>query len=163
MAAGCCTTWRDCNRPSGVAGYKRAAKAIAAGIDRSVADLVEEGILRDVPFVGSSSERVVKELLLTGASQTVEGGDSRFLQARGSGEAPPLPARLLEPPRVVALDAPMDTAIVVDPRLSGRSPDALDVERRRRERRGLAEAAIELEWTRIGSPVTPTGCRSRGA
>src|SRR6186713_2991128 len=53
-------------------GYKRAAKAIAAGIDRSVVDLVNEGILRDVPFVGPSSERVVRELLRTGASQSVE-------------------------------------------------------------------------------------------
>ena len=44
-------------------GYKRAAKALAAGIDRSVVDLIEEGILRDVPFVGPSSERIVRELV----------------------------------------------------------------------------------------------------
>jgi hypothetical protein len=40
-------------------GYRRAARAIASGIDRSVADLVEEGIVRDVPFLGPSSERVI--------------------------------------------------------------------------------------------------------
>src|SRR5262252_3099239 len=53
-------------------GYKRAARAIASGVDRSVADLVEEGILRDVPFVGPSSERVIVELVRTGTSASVE-------------------------------------------------------------------------------------------
>jgi histidinol phosphatase-like PHP family hydrolase len=53
-------------------GYKRAAKALAGGIDRSVVDLIEEGTLRDVPFVGASSERVVAELVKTGASASVQ-------------------------------------------------------------------------------------------
>src|SRR5882672_10777774 len=53
-------------------GYKRAARALAAGIDRSVVDLIEEGTLRDVPYVGASSERVVSELVATGASATVD-------------------------------------------------------------------------------------------
>jgi len=53
-------------------GYTRAARAIASGIDRSVIDLVDEGILRDVPFVGPSSERVIVELVRTGASASVE-------------------------------------------------------------------------------------------
>src|SRR5579859_5978573 len=53
-------------------GYKRAARAIASGIDRSVADLVEEGTLRDVPFVGPSSERVIVEVVRTGTSASVE-------------------------------------------------------------------------------------------
>src|SRR6476646_10294522 len=53
-------------------GYKRAAKALAAGIDRSVVDLIAEGRLRDVPYVGASSERVVSELVATGASATVD-------------------------------------------------------------------------------------------
>src|SRR3954452_14936845 len=53
-------------------GYKRAAKALAAGIDRSVVDLIEEGILRDVPFVGPSSERIVAELVHTGAAPSVD-------------------------------------------------------------------------------------------
>lgn len=53
-------------------GYKRAAKALAAGIDRSVADLIEEGTLRDIPYVGPSSERVVAELVRTGASASVD-------------------------------------------------------------------------------------------
>src|SRR5829696_729967 len=53
-------------------GYKRAAKALAAGIDRSVVDLIDEGILRDIPFVGASSERIVSELVRTGASASVD-------------------------------------------------------------------------------------------
>src|SRR5215213_1299405 len=53
-------------------GYKRAAKALAAGIDRSVVDLIEEGSLRDIPFVGASSERIVSELVLTGSAASVD-------------------------------------------------------------------------------------------
>src|SRR5436190_14032459 len=53
-------------------GYKRAAKALASGTDRSVVDLIEEGTLRDLPYVGPSSERVVAELVKTGESASVE-------------------------------------------------------------------------------------------
>src|SRR5262245_65112061 len=53
-------------------GYQRAAKALASGIDRSVVDLIEEGTLRDVPYIGASSERVVSELVRTGRSATVD-------------------------------------------------------------------------------------------
>src|SRR6187402_560846 len=53
-------------------GYKRAAKALNAGIDRSVVDLIEDGTLRDVPFVGPSSERVVAELVKSGESPSVQ-------------------------------------------------------------------------------------------
>src|SRR3954465_14609060 len=52
-------------------GYKRAAKALAARIDRSVVDLIEEGTLRDVPFVGAASERIVSELVRAGESAAV--------------------------------------------------------------------------------------------
>ena len=52
-------------------GYKRAAKAIAAGVDRSIADLIAEGTLREIPYVGAASERVATELVRTGASATV--------------------------------------------------------------------------------------------
>lgn len=52
-------------------GYKRAAKAIA-GLSVPVADLVAAGTLRDVPFVGPSSERIVAEFVTGGSSPTVE-------------------------------------------------------------------------------------------
>jgi histidinol phosphatase-like PHP family hydrolase len=51
-------------------GYKRAARAIAS-LDVPVADLVAAGTLRDVPFVGPSSERIIVEFVTTGASATV--------------------------------------------------------------------------------------------
>ena len=52
-------------------GYKRAAKAIAR-LAVPVEQLVEQGTLREVPFVGPASERIVRELVLTGSSPTVE-------------------------------------------------------------------------------------------
>lgn len=51
-------------------GYKRAAKAIA-GLAVPVADLVAAGTLREVPYVGPSSERIITEYVTQGASPTV--------------------------------------------------------------------------------------------
>jgi len=132
-------------------GYKRAAKALAAGIDRSVVDLIEEGILRDVPYVGPSSERVVTELVRTGGSQLVEaalGSSSkrgevdkrrRFRRAYLSRHA-----------MRIALDAPLDSSIVSTRTYAGDlqmhstwSDGGETIE-------GLAEAAFELGWSRIG-------------
>src|SRR5260221_9355893 len=53
-------------------GYKRAATAFGAETDRSIVDLVEEGTLRDVPYVGASSERIASELVKTGTSASVQ-------------------------------------------------------------------------------------------
>lgn len=52
-------------------GYKRAAKAII-GLPMPVADVVAAGTLRDIPFVGPSSERVIVEFVRTGRSAIVE-------------------------------------------------------------------------------------------
>ena len=52
-------------------GYKRAAKAIA-GLPVAVTDLVAAGTLREVPFVGPASERIITEFVTQGASPTVE-------------------------------------------------------------------------------------------
>lgn len=52
-------------------GYKRAAKAIA-GLSVPVSDLVLAGTLRDVPFVGPSSERIIREFVKQGSSPTVD-------------------------------------------------------------------------------------------
>ena len=51
--------------------YKRAAKAVI-GLPMPVSDLVQAGTLRDVPFIGSSSARVIIELVETGSSKTVD-------------------------------------------------------------------------------------------
>ena len=52
-------------------GYKRAAKAVVA-LPMEVRDLVEAGTLRDVPYIGPSSARVITELVEAGRSPTVE-------------------------------------------------------------------------------------------
>ena len=52
-------------------GYKRAAKAILY-LPVPVSDLIEAGTLRDVPYVGPSSTRIVAELVRQGSSPTVE-------------------------------------------------------------------------------------------
>jgi len=52
-------------------GYKRAAKAIV-GLPVMVSDLVTAGTLREIPFVGPSSERIIIEFVTTGSSATVE-------------------------------------------------------------------------------------------
>ncbi len=52
-------------------GYKRAAKAIV-GLPVAVSELVAAGVLRDVSFVGPSSERIITEFLDLGRSPSVE-------------------------------------------------------------------------------------------
>jgi putative hydrolase len=52
-------------------GYTRAAKAVVA-LPMRVSDLVEAGTLREVPFIGPSSARIITELVETGASRTVD-------------------------------------------------------------------------------------------
>ena len=52
-------------------GYKRAAKAIV-GLPVPVSELVSAGSLRDVPFIGPSSARIIGELVAKGHSPTVD-------------------------------------------------------------------------------------------
>lgn len=52
-------------------GYKRAAKAIV-GLPISVSDLVRAGTVREIPFVGPASARIITELVEQGRSPTVE-------------------------------------------------------------------------------------------
>jgi putative hydrolase len=52
-------------------GYKRAAKAIV-GLPVPVSELVSAGSLRDVPFIGPSSARIIDELVVKGHSPTVD-------------------------------------------------------------------------------------------
>jgi histidinol phosphatase-like PHP family hydrolase len=51
--------------------YKRAARAVI-GLPLPISDLVQAGTLRDVPFIGPSSARILIELVETGSSKTVE-------------------------------------------------------------------------------------------
>jgi len=52
-------------------GYRRAAKAIVA-LPMAVGDLVRDDRLREVPFVGPSSIRIVREFVETGRSATLD-------------------------------------------------------------------------------------------
>jgi putative hydrolase len=52
-------------------GYKRAAKAVI-GLPLQVSDLLAAGTLADVPFVGPSSVRIIRELVEQGRSPTVD-------------------------------------------------------------------------------------------
>ena len=132
-------------------GYKRAAKALAGGIDRSVIDLVEEGAVRDIPFVGAASERVVNELVRTGASESVDAAVNasarknevekrrRFRRAYLSRHA----LRL-------ALDAPLPASIVSPKTYRGDLQMHSTWSDGGESIAGLAEAAYELGWSRIG-------------
>jgi histidinol phosphatase-like PHP family hydrolase len=132
-------------------GYKRAAKALAAGIDRSVVDLIEEGTLRDVPFVGASSERVVSELVATGASATV---DRAVATSAKRGEVEKRRkfrrAYLSRHTMRLALDAPLPPSIVStrsylgDLQMHSTWSDGAE------SIADLAEGALALGWKRIG-------------
>jgi putative hydrolase len=58
------------NERSGL-GYKRAAKAVIA-LPVLVSDLVKADALREVPFIGTSSARILTEFVETGTSPTVD-------------------------------------------------------------------------------------------
>jgi histidinol phosphatase-like PHP family hydrolase len=132
-------------------GYKRAAKALATGIDRSVVDLIEEGTLRDVPFVGVSSERVVSELVKTGRWAAV---DERVHASPKRGDVEKRRrfrrAYLSRHAMRLALDAPLDPSVVStrgylgDLQMHSTWSDGVE------SIATLAEAAVELGWRRIG-------------
>jgi histidinol phosphatase-like PHP family hydrolase len=132
-------------------GYKRAAKALAAGLDRSVVDLIEEGTLRDVPFVGASSERIVAELVRTGRSATVEAKvDASTKRGEVEKRRRFRRAYLSRHAMRLVFDAPLPASIVStrsylgDLQMHTTWSDGVEsVET-------LAEAAAELGWTRIG-------------
>jgi histidinol phosphatase-like PHP family hydrolase len=132
-------------------GYKRAAKALAMGIDRSIADLLAEGSFREIPYVGAATERVARELVDQGESPSVASaveasarrGDvrerRRFRRAYLSRHAMRL-----------ALDAKLPSTIVAprayrgDLQMHSTWSDGVE------SIAHLAEGAMALGWTRIG-------------
>lgn len=132
-------------------GYKRAARVIGGGIDRAVRDLVEDGTLRDVPYIGAASERIIVELVRTGVSATVE----RAVQA--SNQRAEVEKR--RGFRRAYLSRHM-MRVVLDARVARGTvgPDAYrgDLQMHSTWSDGvesiatLAEAARELDWGRIG-------------
>ncbi|CAN5738802.1 hypothetical protein BH24ACI5_BH24ACI5_15670 [soil metagenome] len=93
-------------------GYKRAAKAIA-GLPVAVSDLVAAGTLRDVPFVGPASERIITELVTLGSSSTVEaaiakGGKQAVVEEKRALRDGYLSHAVM----AAALDAPAEEGVV---------------------------------------------------
>jgi histidinol phosphatase-like PHP family hydrolase len=132
-------------------GYKRAAKALAGGTDRSVVDLIEEGTLRDVPYVGVSSERVVTELVKTGKSASVEaavnGSPKRSeVEKRRKFRRAYLSRHVMR----LALDAPLPASIVSTKNYLGDLQMHSTWSDGAESIADLAEGAFELGWKRIG-------------
>jgi putative hydrolase len=132
-------------------GYKRAARTLGGGIDRSVRDLVEGGTLRDVPYIGAASERIIVELVRTGASATVEravqASDRRAeVEKRRGFRRAYLSRHMMR----LALDAHVARTIVGtgayrgDLQMHSTWSDGIE------SIATLAEAARELGWSRIG-------------
>jgi histidinol phosphatase-like PHP family hydrolase len=132
-------------------GYKRAAKVLAAGLDRSVAELIDEGTLRDVPYLGAATERIVRELITTGASATVDRAvaastRSADVEKRRRFRRAYLSRYALR----LAFEAPLSDAIVSaaqyrgDLQMHSTWSDGVETIE------SLAGAALALGWTRIG-------------
>jgi histidinol phosphatase-like PHP family hydrolase len=132
-------------------GYRRAAKALAAGVDRSIADLLEEGIFRDIPYVGAATERVARELVRTGESAIVASA------VEASGRRTEVHKRrrfrrayLSRHTMRLAMDARLPAAVVSRRTYLG------DLQMHSTWSDGgesiaeLADGATELGWTRIG-------------
>jgi putative hydrolase len=132
-------------------GFKRAAKALAAGIDRSVVDLIDEGTLRDVPFVGASSERIVSEVVRAGESAAVARAvDASARRTDVEKRRKYRRAYLSRHAMRLALDAPLSATIVSrrtylgDLQMHSTWSDGAE------SIADLAEGAETLGWKRIG-------------
>jgi putative hydrolase len=132
-------------------GYKRAAKVLASGIDRPIADLIDEGTFREIPYVGAATERVALELVRSGESGAV----SRAIEASArKGEVEQRRryrrAYLSRFAMRVAMDAPLPASIVSRDSYLG------DLQMHSTWSDGgesiaeLAEGAMALGWARIG-------------
>jgi putative hydrolase len=93
-------------------GYQRAAKAVIA-LPMPVGDLVDAGTLRDVPFVGPSSARIITELVQTGASAIVDAAVAASRHAAKVAAARRLRGNFLSQVAMgQALGARLDQAVV---------------------------------------------------
>jgi putative hydrolase len=132
-------------------GYKRAAKALAAGVDRSIADLLDEGTFREIPFVGAASERVARELVTTGTSAIVARAvDASTRRTEVEKRRRFRRAYMSRHAMRLAMQAPLGTRIVSraayggDLQMHSTWSDGVETIA------SLAEAASALGWRRIG-------------
>jgi histidinol phosphatase-like PHP family hydrolase len=132
-------------------GYKRAAKVIATALDGSLRELVARGTVREVPYLGRASERIIEEVVATGESATVSKAvevspkradvDKRRQFRR---------AYLSRHAMMLALDAPLPATIVRpdiflgDLQMHSTWSDGVE------SIASLAEGAEALGWRRIG-------------
>jgi hypothetical protein len=139
-------------------GYKRAAKALASGIDRAIADLIEEGTFREIPYVGSATERVAVELVKTGGSSSVDRRDR--LAALGAAQGRRSDPRMLaavSQPGVAILGHPQGRMYNAIARIAGAPADRvvncwdatrfdawLEARRERRTRRNGTRSYTEM-------------------
>ena len=132
-------------------GYKRAAKVIATALDVSLRDLVAHGSVRDVPYLGRASERIIEEVVTTGESATVAAAVAaspkridvekrrRFRRAYLSRHA-----------MMAALDAPLGAAMVRPQSFLGDLQMHSTWSDGAETIASLAEGAEALGWSRIG-------------
>lgn len=101
-------------------GYKRAAKAVL-NLDRPIESLIEpDGSLRKIPHVGPKSEEVIREVLTSGGSPTVERAVQRSERAAELEKARTLREHFFSRARVVAA---LDAAAPDSPRLADYNGD----------------------------------------
>jgi histidinol phosphatase-like PHP family hydrolase len=133
-------------------GYTRAARVLATALDRSVGDLVAEGMLGDVPYIGRATARVVEELVATGGSPTVERAIAAAPLRRKDVEKRRLFRRayLSRHAMRAALDARLPAAIVSPTRYQGDLQMHSTWSDGGESIASLAEGARALGWSRIG-------------
>ena len=132
-------------------GYKRAAKVIATALDGSLRDLVAQGTVRDVPYLGRASERVIEEVVATGESATVSTAvEASPKRADVHKRRQFRRAYLSRHAMMLALDAPLPATIVRpdiflgDLQMHSTWSDGVE------SIASLAEGAEALGWRRIG-------------
>ena len=79
-------------------GYKRAATAVLR-LDRQITPLVEANLLRGIPGIGPTTERIARELVYDGSSAFVERAVADAGKSRSDRGTAGLPPRIPQPCR----------------------------------------------------------------
>ena len=132
-------------------GYKRAAKVLSTALDASLRDLVAAGMVREVPFLGPASERIIEEIVATGASPTVAKAVAAS-QKRGDVEKRRKFRRayLSRHSMMTVLDANLGATIVRPESFLGDLQMHSTYSDGAESVASLAEGAEALGWARIG-------------
>jgi len=127
------------------------SKVLATGIDASIRDFVAQGTVREIPYIGRASERIVAELVTTGESATVAAAVAASpKQSDVEKRRRFRRAYLSRHSMIAALEAPLPKSVVSPSAFRGDlqmhstwsdGVESID---------GLADAAEALGWSRIG-------------